>query len=160
MRLLVPLTLLVALALALAACGDDDDGTPTSTEPIVDGGGGVTPAPTISQPEPAQALDAELAEPANGAIEVLLQDSLFVPNNLHVPLGEAVTIRMTNADAVGHTFRVAGPDGVYTTEDDAVLDSIAAGDVGELTFNGATPGLYTYRCDFHPGSMGGAILVD
>ena len=157
MRLLAPLILLIALA--LAACGGDDD-APAATGALDNAAATATGVGTPSQPDPAQALDANLAEPANGAIEVTLQDSLFVPNNLHVPLGEAVTIRMTNADAVGHTFRVAGPDGVYTTEDDAVLDSIAAGDVGELTFNGATPGRYTYRCDFHPGSMGGAILVD
>jgi plastocyanin len=141
----------------VAACGDDDDsGNLVATE---------TPnlfpsqAAPQAQPEPAQALDATLTEPADGVMEVTLMDILFSPNYLHVPLDGAVTIRLTNNDPTTHTMRIAGIDGRYDTEDDAVV-SIAPGTIEELTFAGAAAGAYAFRCDLHPGSMGGVILVD
>ena len=112
------------------------------------------------QPDPAQALDATLTEPVDGVIEVTLQDILFSPNNLHVPLGEAVTIRLTNNDPATHTMRVAGIDGRYDTEDDALVPEIAPGTVEELTPDGAAAGTLTFRCDLHPGTMGGVLVVD
>jgi plastocyanin len=96
----------------------------------------------------------------DGVIEVTLLDILFSPNNLHVPLDDAVTIRLTNNDPATHTMRVAGIDGRYDTEDDAVVSMIGPGAVEELTFDGAAAGTYTFRCDLHPGSMGGVIVVD
>jgi plastocyanin len=155
--LALPLLLSVALLLA-AACGDDDDGsgdvitgTPESATSSV--------APP-SQPVPPQALDSELTEPADGAIDVSLTDISFSPNNLHVPLGDAVTIHLVNDDSTSHTMRVAGIDGRYDTEDDAVVQTIAPGASAELQFAGGTAGSFTFRCDLHPGSMGGVIVVD
>lgn len=158
MKLAPALLMLLVAATFVAACGDDDGGgTGVATE---------TPnlfpsqAAPLAQPEPAQAIDATLTEPVDGVIEVTLQDILFTPNNLHVPLGDAVAIRLTNNDPATHTMRVAGIDGRYDTEDDAVVSAIAPGAVEELTFAGAAAGAYTFRCDLHPGSMGGIILVD
>ena len=158
MRLAPALLLLLAPALFLAACGDDDD----------DGDGIATETPNLfpsqaapqEQPDPAQAIDATLAEPVDGVIEVTLADILFSPNNLHVPLDDAVAIRLANDDPATHTMRVAGIDGRYDTEDDAVVSTIGPGAVEELTFAGAAAGSYTFRCDLHPGSMGGVIVVD
>ena len=93
-------------------------------------------------------------------IEVALINILFSPNNLHVPLGDAVTFRLTNDDPTSHTMRIAGIDGRYDTEDDAMIPEIAPGAVEELMFDGATAGTFTFRCDLHPGSMGGVIVVD
>ncbi len=158
MRLAPALLLLLVAASFLAACGDDDDsgdGVATETPNLFPS----QPVPQ-EQPDPVQAIDATLAEPADGEIEVTLLDILFSPNNLHVPLDDTVTIRITNNDPATHTMRVAGIDGRYDTEDDAVVPTIAPGAVEELTFDGAAAGTYTFRCDLHPGSMGGVIVVD
>ena len=158
MRIAPALLLILVAALFVAACGDDDDGS--------DAVASETPNPFPSQPvpqeqpDPAQAIDTTLTEPVDGVIEVTLQDILFSPNSLHVPLGESVTIRLTNNDPATHTMRVAGIDGRYDTEDDAVVPEIAPGAVEELTLDGAAAGTFTFRCDLHPGSMGGVIVVD
>ncbi len=157
MRLAPALLLLLVAALFVVACGDDDDG----------GDGIATETPNLfpsqpvpqEQPDPVQAIDATLTEPVDGVIEVTLLDTLFSPNNLHVPLGDTVTIRLTNNDPATHTLRVAGIDGRYDTEDDAVVSTIAPGSVEELTLDGAAAGTFTFRCDLHPGSMGGVIVV-
>ncbi len=158
MRLAPALLLLLVAALFAAACADDDDsgdGVATETPNLFP-----SQAAPQEQPDPVQALDATLAEPVDGVIEVTLLDILFSPNNLHVPLDDAVTIRLTNNDPATHTMRVAGIDGRYDTEDDAVVSMIGPGAVEELTFDGAAAGVYTFRCDLHPGSMGGVIVVD
>ncbi len=158
MRLAPALLLVLVAALFVAACGDDDAGS--------DAGASETPNLFPSQPvpqeqpDPAQELDETLTEPVDGVIEVALIDVLFSPNNLHVPLGQSVTFRLTNDDPTSHTMRVAGIDGRYDTEDDALIPEIAPGAVEELTFDGAAAGTFTFRCDLHPGTMGGVIVVD
>ena len=157
MRLAPALLLLLVAGLFVAACGDGDDSGGIATETP-----NLFPSPPVpqEQPAPVQAIDATLTEPLNGVIEVRLLDILFSPNNLHVPLDDAVTIRLTNNDPVTHTMRVAGIDGRYDTEDDAFISAIGPGAVEELTLDGAAAGTFTFRCDLHPGSMGGVIVVD
>lgn len=86
----------------------------------------------------------------------------FVGNRLSIPRGEAVTIGVTNRDGVSHNLRIAGPDGEFETEDDAVTapETINRGEAGELTFAPPLAGEYTFRCDFHPLTMGGVIVVE
>ena len=158
MRFAPALLLLLVAALFVAACGDDDgdaDAVATVTPNLFPS----QPVPQ-QQPEPVQAIDPTLTEPVDGVIEVTLSEVLFSPNNLHVPLGAAVTIRLTNDDPATHTMRIAGIDGRYETEDDAFVPQIDPGAVEELTLDGATAGTFTFRCDQHPGSMGGVIVVD
>jgi plastocyanin len=113
------------------------------------------------QPAPAQPLNPQSVEPQDGVIEVSIADTLFVQNYLHVPLGESVTIRVTNNDQIPHSLRLAGLDGQFDTEDDAVTNpaQINGGSVGELTFAPEAAGAYTFRCDIHPLQMGGQIVV-
>ncbi len=56
---------------------------------------------------------------------------------------------------------IAGLDGEYETQDDAVTDpeALQPGESGELTFVPQVAGNYTFRCDFHPANMGGQIEV-
>lgn len=157
-------TLLLAGAL-VSACGgndDDDGGAPEATTPVADGGGSPVGPELLEQPEPAQEIVASVTEPAAGVIEVAASGSLFANNNLAMPLGEPVTIRVANADLVTHNLRIAGLDGEYQTEDDAVTapESVPGGETGELTFAPPVAGAYTFRCDFHPASMGGRITVE
>jgi len=159
LRLAPALLLLLLAALFVGACADDDDsedgGIATETPNLFPSQAGAQ-----DQPDPVQAIDTTLTEPVDGVTEVTLLDILFSPNNLHVPLGETVTIRLTNSDPVTHTMRLAGIDGRYDTEDDAVVSTIDPGAVEELTLDGAAAGVYTFRCDRHPGSMGGVVVID
>ncbi len=144
----------VAVLSAVACGGNDGDKTvPASTVPVA--------VQIQPQPEPVQQLDAALTEAKEGVIEVSAENVSFRPNRLSVPIGQSVTIRVTNKDAQAHKLRIAGLDGQYETEDDAVTEppSIAGGETGELTFAPQVAGAYTFRCDFHPGSMGGQIVV-
>ena len=158
MRLAPALLLLLVAALFVAACADDDDsddGIPTETPNLFP-----SQAPPQQQPDPVQAIDATLTEPVDGVVGVTLSDILFSPNNLHIPLDDTVTIRLTNNDPVTHTIRFAGIDGRYDTEDDAFIATIDPGTAEELVLDGAAAGTYTFRCDRHPGSMGGVAVVD
>ncbi len=45
---------------------------------------------------------------------------------------------------------------------DAVTEPPAIGGngAGELNFAPLVPGRYTFHCDFHPGTMGGQVVID
>lgn len=160
-------TLISALAvtLLLVACsGDDSDGddappdgaTATETD-------GPTVAPELlDQPEPAQEPSSEVTAAEDGTVEVVINGSLFENNNVAIPLSTPVEILVVNQDSVIHNLRIAGLDGEFETEDDAVTEpeSIAGGESGHLTFAPPVAGAYTFRCDFHPGTMGGQIVVE
>ena len=158
MRLAPALLLLLAAALFVGACSDDSDGeagVATKTPNLFP-----SQAAPQQQPVPAQPVDATITKPVDGVIEVTLGGILFAPNNLHVPLDDAVEIRITNNDPVPHTMRIAGIDGRYDTEDDAFVPAISGLGVDMLTYAGAAAGSYTFRCDLHPGTMGGVVVVD
>jgi len=153
----VPALALLALlpVLSFACGGDGNEGpAPIDREPLTPFGGQLQP-----QPQPAQELDPEPASPSDDLIDVVAQNTAFRPNNLAVPLGQPVTIRLTNGDSVPHSLRIAGPDGQFDTEDDAVTEpeSIDPGASGELVFSPLLAGAYTFRCNFHPDRMGGSI---
>ena len=154
--------LVAALLMAstlVVACGDDDDPEAT-TRPATPAA--LTPTQVLVQPDPVQPIDTQFTSASDGVIEVTIQDSLFVGNNLRVPAGSTAKIDVSNRDVQPHSLRIAGFDGVYQTEDDAVTtpDPIAADGSGSLEFAPAVPGSYTFRCDYHPGSMGGQIIVE
>ena len=156
-RILILLAALCAAAV-FAGCSSGDDGStasPTRTQAPV------SLAPIGPQPEPVQALDETPAAPQDGALVLSVQNVVFAPNYFVVPLGGQVTIRLKNSDNQTHDLRIAGPDGQYNTEDDTVTEpsAIPAGESGEVTFAPLVAGSYTFRCDFHPGSMGGQIKV-
>jgi plastocyanin len=95
-------------------------------------------------------------------VEVTIEGALFRGNNLRVPFGESVKIDVTNRDAETHNLRIAGFDGEFQTEDDAITapDPIEANGAGSLDFSPIVTGAYTFRCDYHPGTMGGRVTVE
>src|SRR5438445_10727291 len=148
-------TLIIACLCIACSSGDSTSSatrTALSTEP---------PAVPRDRPPPAQSLDPQAVEPQGGVIEIAASGQHFEQNYLRIPLGQSVTIRLTNNDNTPHSLRIAGLDGQFDTEDDAVTNpaQIAAGGVGELTFAPLSAGAYTFRCDFHPTTMGGQIVV-
>jgi plastocyanin len=159
---LAAISLLLLLPI-VSACGDDDDdpersnGVITQTPNVVPSIGGPQ-----EQPPPAQELDSEPVSPSNGVVEIAASGSQFTDNFIRMTAGETAIIRVTNEDnGVTHNLRIAGIDGQFNTEDDAVTtpEAIEGGQVGELTFAPPTDGAYTFQCDFHPTSMGGEIVV-
>lgn len=160
-RLFIALLSIGALTIAACGGGDDDE---IETSPTVFVPQDTAPAPTVAlqtQPQPVQPLDEQVSAVAGGLIEISAVNALFAPNRWNITLGETVTINVTNADTQNHNLRFAGLDGQYDTDDDAITSPspIAAGESGELTFVPQVAGNYTFRCDFHPDSMGGQIEV-
>jgi plastocyanin len=162
-----PLRLFIAFlpisALAIAACGGDGDDE-IETSPTLFVPQDTAPAPTAvlqMQPQPAQPLEDQVSAVAGGLIEIGAVNALFTPNHWSMTLGETVTIKVTNADTQEHNLRLAGVDGQYDTDDDAITSPspISPGESGELTFVPQVAGNYTFRCDYHPDSMGGQIEV-
>jgi plastocyanin len=153
------LTASVILALVLVACGDDDEGTTGTPKPASPSA--ASPSAVLVQPEPVQALDAEVAEPSDGVVEVTIEGAQFRGNNVRVTFGESVKIDVTNRDAENHNLRIAGFDGEYQTEDDAIVspNPIEPNGAGSLDFVPLVAGAYTFRCDYHPGTMGGRVTV-
>jgi plastocyanin len=150
--------LLVVMLLMAACSGDDDDDGGAAT--AVDSS--PTPLATVqNQPEPVQPVSGEPSQPEEGVYEIVSENSVFQGNDVQLPLGQPSIIRVVNRDQLTHNLRIAGLDGQYDTEDDAVTEPAAVepGSSGELSFAPAIPGAYTFRCDYHPGSMGGQITV-
>jgi plastocyanin len=158
---LVPF-LATVLVTSLCACGGDDD---VDVEPTVAVPQDTAPAPSLelgAQPEPSQPLDEQASPAQDGIITIEIKEARFGPNRWSMSLGETATIRVTNGDTQQHNMHIAGLDGEYDSQDDAVTvpEALGAGDIGELTFVPQVAGNYTFRCDFHPASMGGRIEVE
>lgn len=158
--------LVLILGLAVSACGDSDDSddgreVPTDAASPDDGGTPVGPE-LLAQPEPAEPIVAGESTPVGNIVDIAISGAVFENNNVVMPLGEPVVLRVANNDPQTHNLRIAGLDGEFNTEDDAATDpqSIPAGATGELTFAPPVAGQYTFRCDFHPTTMGGRITVE
>jgi plastocyanin len=151
---------LLLLAAAIAGCGGGEgrEAAPAAAPDTPAG----TPPPLLAQPEPAQELSEEITTPSDGVIVVTIGAGAFNENHLEIPLGEPVTIRVINGDDTVHDLRIAGFDGQWMTQDDAVTqpEAIRGGESGEVVFSPLLPGAYTFRCDFHAASMGGRITVE
>jgi len=146
---------------SLSACADDEDVEPEPTLAVPQD---TAPAPSLAlgpQPEPAQPLDEQASPAQDGIISIDARDLKFAPNRWAASLAETVTIRLTNGDGQQHNFRLAGLDGEYDTQDDPVTvpEAVNGGETGEVAFAPQVAGDYTFRCDFHPDSMGGRIEV-
>ncbi len=124
----------------------------------------LTPSPGQPQrPRTAQPTQATVTEPQNGVIEVPMQDNRFLRNNLRVPLGQPVTVRIVNQGQAPHNLRVAGPDGAWNTGDDQAVPAggalVPGGQQAEATLTFQQPGVFAFRCDAHPNDMWGYITV-
>jgi plastocyanin len=150
LALLLSLALVALLALSLA-CGDDDDDDDGG-----DTGGDDTGAAT-------ETTDGGDGGDGGGDLTVTASDFAFDPSDLTVTAGSDVTIAVTNDGAAPHNLRIAGEDGEYDTDDDAVSDpdNIGAGESGTVAWTAPSePGEFEFRCDFHPTQMLGTITVE
>jgi len=145
---LLALALSALLVLSFACGGDDDDDsggdddTAAATTPADDGNGG----------------GGEAVE-----FDVSMTDNLFTPTEFSVSAGAAVTFNLTNDGAAIHNMRIAGPDGEYNTDDDAVSDPdiVTGGSTATLEWTAPEEaGEIIFQCDFHPTDMLGTITVE
>lgn len=151
---LTALTAIAALTLPLVAmsCGgggdeEENGSTPAATSPGGNGGGGET------------TFDLSMGESGGNFFEL---DGEKNPT-LTVPVGEEITVNLTNDGAAIHNMRFGGEDKEYNTDDDAVSDPtlVPAGQTATLTFTApGEAGTYVYQCDFHPTDMLGEIEVE
>jgi len=93
---------------------------------------------------------------------VTMQDNKFEPNALLAVAGATITIYLDNAGQATHNMRIAGEDGAYNTDDDALSNpvTIPAAKDGTITWKApAKPGAYGFQCDFHQSEMTGTIVI-
>ena len=108
-----------------------------------------------------------------GDIAVSMGDNFFELDgqrepDIAVPLGEQTTIDLTNDGSAVHNLHIAGADNEYgnafceTGGDEPCSDPnlFAGGDTGSITFSFDDPGIFVFRCDFHPTEMTGTITVE
>lgn len=134
---LAPALLNLGVALLAMACGDDRDGSTAN--------GGSDSAPVT--------FDISLNDRQSETALV----SFFSPDEFTVSAGQEVTFDLTNDGTVPHNTRIAGPDGEYMTDDDAVSnpDILKPGDTAVLKWTAPSEsGSIIFRCDFHPDSVG------
>jgi plastocyanin len=117
---------LFALTLLAAACGGDDP-----EGEAVNGEETPTESPTETD--------------EGGGADLTIVDFSFSPADLSVTEGQ--TISVTNIGETSHTF---------TTDDDAIDETIGAGDTVEITLTGVSSG--GFHCRFH-SQMTGALTV-
>lgn len=113
---------LFALTLLAASCGGDD--TPA------EGGGSPSESPSESP-----------ADGGGGGADLTTVDFGFSPTKLSVTEGQ--TISVTNIGETSHTF---------TTDDEAIDETIPSGETVEITLTGVTSG--GFHCRFHPQMVG------
>lgn len=134
------LVVLISSVMFVIACGDGTSSLPTSA-PMP------TPTPTApSVPSPTPAPGAQSASVTIPARAEFLGNRAFVPAELNVAVGTAVT--WTNADATSHT----------STSDAPGWNSGIVGAGRNFSFTFQTPGTFPYHCDVHP-SMVGTVVV-
>lgn len=117
-----------ALTLLAAACGGDD------TPPADDGG------------SPSESASDDVGSPSeSGGADLTIVDFSFSPAELSVTEGQTITV--TNIGETSHTF---------TTDDDAIDETIGAGDTVEIELTGVSSGGFV--CRFH-SQMTGTLTV-
>jgi plastocyanin len=134
--LLVSGVLALAVALLAMACGGEAEAP----------SGGETPS------DGAQSITLDISQ----------GDNFFEPNDFVVSPGQTVTFNITNDGQAIHNMRIAGPDGEYDTDDDAVSDPdiVNPGETAVVTWTAPDePGDIVFRCDFHFPEQTGSITV-
>ena len=115
-----------ALTLLAASCGGDD--SPPEN--------GASPAQSQAESPPETPANGD-----GGGADLTTVDFGFSPTELSVTEGQ--TISVTNIGETSHTF---------TTDDEAIDETIGAGETVEITLTGVSSG--GFHCRFHPQMMG------
>ncbi|MCI0817758.1 MAG: hypothetical protein J4N36_06295, partial [Chloroflexi bacterium] len=71
-----------------------------------------------------------------------------------------VKLNLINLGEFVHNIRIAGPDGIYDTDDDIVSEDVLPGETGELIFVVDEEGEYIFRDDFRRETLTGILTVE
>lgn len=126
-----------ALMLVLACGGSSSSPPPSAPLPIPTSPSAPSPTPSPG----AQSVSVTIPTRAE-----FLGSRAFVPGDLSVAVGTAVT--WTNTDSTSHT----------STSDVPGWNSGIVGSGRTFSFTFQTPGTFPYHCDIHP-SMVGTVVV-
>jgi len=92
-------------------------------------------------------------------IDLVAENIAFDTDTITVPAGSEVTVNFDNRDAVPHNFAVY--------ENSAGENPIFVGEIftgpAQMTYTFTAPeepGTYFFRCDVHPGTMNGDVIVE
>jgi plastocyanin len=88
---------------------------------------------------------APLADPA----EVRIEGFAFTPANVTIHAG--TTVRWENFDPFPHTVTSVTPAGLFDS------GALGQGDIFQYQFT--KPGIYSYRCNFHPAMTGTVTVI-
>jgi plastocyanin len=106
------------------------------------GSGSQTPAPT-------QAV----------TVKIVAGDRLFDLETIRVPTNSRVTIELENLDADPHNIAIykspAAEQEIFVSDTIAGRDKRTTG-----SFDAPPPGTYFFRCDVHPVTMTGDLIVE
>lgn len=101
-------------------------------------------------------------------VEVTIKDFTFITKQTPLRLGNATTIRITNADAERHDFGSTMFEGIPTRieKDGVIVYGRGVGGVmldskrdAVIRFNMERPGSHTFRCSIHPDMKGELLLL-
>ncbi len=96
---------------------------------------------------------------AGGTIIIEARDFSFVPDRAESQ-DTTVTIELRNTGAEHHSLTVYESDDYTEPVEDAVIESLAAGETATVSFDvpeGATT--LNFRCEIHPDRMNGELAV-
>jgi len=147
----LPFLAVFALASVAVACGNDKEetkATPTG------------PAAVAESPTPAP---AEPTAPVAATIEISAVPTMkFDRDTITVAAGSDVTLRFSNDDAgVPHNWAAYTDSTATELIPDAITEVCTGPCEQEITFTApAEPGEYFFRCDIHPTTMTGTLIVE
>lgn len=99
--------------------------------------------------------------PVDSTESVSVNDVNFDRTGLTGNAGEVIEFVVTNTGTISHNMVFAGPDDEYDTGDDFEPDpfAIEAGQTGRLKVKLDDPGVYRFRCAFHPNIEFGTLTL-
>jgi len=139
--------------------GPQAPGTQITGDPdsLADAPCGQSKAVAAAAPEPVPLPDGATIE---------MGDNFFLLAEKQNPeftltAGATVNATLNNTGATQHDMRVDGIDKAYDSDDDIISDPdlIPGGATGAIAIN-LPLGAYNYRCDFHPDTMKGTLVVE
>lgn len=101
---------------------------------------------------------AEAAAAESGAVELAAAGVAFDTNEVALTAGEETTIPFNNEDSVPHNFSIYEDDSA--TKDLFVGAEVAGGASTDYDIPPLEKGEYFFRCDLHPSSMIGTVVVE
>ncbi len=111
----------------------------------------ITEVAATETPAPEEDFDIEY--------DMVMLDDGYVPNVLVVDARTKVKLILINEGVFVHNVRIAGPDGIYETDDDIVSEDVLPKETGELIFELDKVGDYDFRDDFRRETITGILTV-